>query len=280
MVKLRDILKERMSEEELKYVPTSFDIIGSAKKAVAIVDIKPEVEKKAEEIAWAIMKLHSNVKTVLQKLSERQMMYRLREFKIIAGEPDTEVLHKEHGFLIKVDPQRAYFSPRESTERQRVAEQTKAGERILVMFSGVCPYAIAIAKRQPKVKEIIAVDANPDAHKYAEENIRINKLGHKITAICGDVKDVCPGLGKFDRIIMPLAKDAWRYLDIAMSCLKKNGIVHFYAVAPEENLFGEPERFAKEMAKRLKIKIKVLKKKKVLPWGSRKWKVCLDIKKI
>ncbi|RLJ06495.1 MAG: class I SAM-dependent methyltransferase family protein, partial [Candidatus Aenigmatarchaeota archaeon] len=186
------------------------------------------MEKKGKIIAEALMQLHRNVKTVLQKLSERHGTFRLKEYRLLAGDPNTEVLHREHGFLLKLDPKKAYYSPRESTERQRVARQVKPGERVLVMFSGICPYPIAIAKRQPEVK-IYAVELNPDAHRYAEENIRINGLQEKITALQGDVREICPRLGRFDRIIMPLAKDAWKYLDLAFSCCKSGGIVHFYS---------------------------------------------------
>ena len=39
-----------------------------------------------------------------------------------------------------------YFSARLSTERKRVADLVKAGENVLVMFSGVEPYVAVIAK--------------------------------------------------------------------------------------------------------------------------------------
>jgi tRNA G37 N-methylase Trm5 len=34
---LRELLKDKLSEEELKFVPRSFDIIGSRGKAVAML---------------------------------------------------------------------------------------------------------------------------------------------------------------------------------------------------------------------------------------------------
>lgn len=211
-------------------------------------------------------------------MSERKGEFRLYEYELIAGDTNTEVLHKEHGTTLKLDPQKVFFSPRELTERQRVASQVKSNETILVMFSGVAPYPIIIAKKQPNVNKIYGVEINPDAHKYAIENVRINKLSHKIILLNGDVREVCPKLKiKFDRIVMPLAKEAYNYLDVAIPCLKEKGIIHCYFVAPETDLFSEAEKMIKNSVKKFNKNVKILNEKKMLPWGSRKWKIVLDV---
>ncbi|MEM7821844.1 MAG: class I SAM-dependent methyltransferase family protein [Candidatus Aenigmatarchaeota archaeon] len=250
----------------------SFDLIGSKEKAVAIVEIK-EGDEKA--LAEEIMKRNKNVKSVLKKVSGRKGELRLREYKLIAGDANTEVIHKEYGYLLKLDPQKVYFSPREATERQRIAKQVKAGERVLVMFSGIGVIPIAIAKKQPEVEKIYGIELNEDAHKYAEENVRINKLSHKIFLIHGDVREVAKKyFGKFDRVVMPLPFGAGNFLDIAINCLKKEGgIIHFYSVEDEgSKVLNEIESFVKKIGK----KIKVLNIKKVSAYAPRKWKVCID----
>ena len=45
---------------------------------------------------------------------------RLRSYRLLAGEENTEVLHKEHGYMLRLDPKKTYFSVREGTERQRI----------------------------------------------------------------------------------------------------------------------------------------------------------------
>ncbi|MEM5772900.1 MAG: class I SAM-dependent methyltransferase family protein [Candidatus Aenigmatarchaeota archaeon] len=252
----------------------SFDIIGSKEKAVAIVEIEESEDEK--KIAEEIMKKHKNVKSVLKKVSARKGELRLREYELIAGEKNTEVVHKEYGYSLKLDPQKVYFSPREAEERQRIAEQAKPGERILVMFSGIAPIAIAIAKKQPEVEKIYCIEKNEEAHKYAEENVRRNKLSHKILLIHGDAEEEAKKLGiKFDRIVMPLPFGAKNFLDVALSCLKDNGIIHFYSVEDEgcySKVLDEIETFAKKFGK----SIKVLNIKKVSAYAPRKWKVCVD----
>ncbi|MCX8175669.1 MAG: hypothetical protein N3E48_00350, partial [Candidatus Bathyarchaeota archaeon] len=160
---LVDALRDILSPELLTLTPKSFDIIGSREKAVAIIEIPDELEPYKIVIAEKLMELHKNVKTVLRKASQRKNIFRIREYELLLGDQNTEVLHKEYGCLFKLDPQKVYFSPRELTERLRIAEKVNPGEDILVMFGGVCPYSIIIAKKQPTVKKILTVELNPIA---------------------------------------------------------------------------------------------------------------------
>lgn len=248
----------------------AFDVIGDKKKAVAILGVNVKNQRKA---AKQILKNHKNVKSVLKKLAERKDIYRLYPCKVIAGSKNTEVIHKEHEYLIKVDPQKAYFSPREATERQRIAKKVKSKERILVMFSGVAPYAIAIAKKHPKTR-IVCVDINLNAIRYANQNVKLNKLKN-IKNICWDVREM-RRLGKFDRIIMPLVETAYEFLDIAFAYSKKGTIIHLYGLSGKD--FKDLEKKVKNKAKLYNFRIRILRKKRILPYAPRIYKVRIDIK--
>lgn len=258
---------------------TGYDIIGSKEKAVAIVEISKDLKRLKKEIANDVMKINKNVKSVLEKVSKRKGELRKREYKLIVGDKNTEVMHKEFGYTLKVDPRKVYFSPREATERQKVAEQVKAGETILVMFGGISVMPVAIVKKQPNVSKIYSVELNKAAHEYALENVRINKLSHKIVPIKGDVKKVCKEFyGKCDRILMPLPLEAGKFLDIAVKCLKSNGIIHFYSIGGEGDLFSEALETIDKELKRLKKTYMVTNKRKVLPYSPYQWKVCIDFR--
>lgn len=261
-------------------MPRSFDVIGSKEKAVAIVEIPEELESKEKMIAEGIMQSQKSVKSVLKKSSERKGELRLREYKLIAGEADTEVIHIEHGYLLKVDPQKVYFSPREASERQKIAEQVKPNETVMVMFSGIGPYCIAIARKQPEVKKIYGVELNDVAHGFGLENVRINKVAHKIVLIQGDVREACKKyFGKCDRVVMPLPIGAESFLDVAINCIKQEGgTIHFYSWGKEEDLFSKGLKLIEENCKKLNKKFEVLNKRKVLVYGPRKWKVCIEFK--
>ncbi|MBS7638173.1 class I SAM-dependent methyltransferase family protein [Candidatus Bathyarchaeota archaeon] len=262
--------------EPMRLIPRSFDIIGSREKAVAIVEIPPDLRDFEEGVAKAIMERHKNVKSVLVKESERLEEYRIRRYRVLAGDPDTEVVHREAGCLFKLDPQKVYFSPREGAERMRIAEKVRDGEKILVMFSGVCPYPIVIAKRHEKVR-IIAVESNPHAHNYCVENIHLNRVQDKVIALLGDVRDICPTLGStFDRIVMPLPKGAYQFLDLAIPLLNCGGVVHFYHWAREPDLFSKAKEILSTASERFGRRAEFLEEVRVSQYSPRVWKVRVD----
>lgn len=273
------MLKDRLSEEKLKLVPRSYDIIGSREKAVAIVEIQKSLGPIEKEIAESIMKLNKNVKSVLKKASSRKGELRLRDYELILGDENTEVIHKENGYILKLDPQKVYFSPREGTERMKIASQVKPGEKVMVMFSGICPFAISIAKFQQDVNKIYAVEINKVAHEYAIENVRINKVAHKVVLILGDVREKCKEYyGTFDRVIMPLPLGGENFLDIAINCLKKEGIIHFYTWGDEKDLFSNGIKIIEEECKKAGAEYEITEKRKVLPYKPRTFKVCITFK--
>ena len=250
----------------------AYDIIGNKDKAIALIGVNTKNPKK---VAREIMNRHKNVKSVLQKLSERKDTFRLYPCKLLLGDKNTEVIHKEHGYFLKIDPQKVYFSPREATERQRVAEMVKSGENVLVMFSGAGPYALAIGKKHLGCK-ITCIEINLKGVEYAEKNARLNNIKN-IRNICADVRRV-RNIGKFDRIIMPLVEKAIDYLDEAFLHSKKGAIIHLYGLSNEKENFKDIEERIKEKAEIYNFKYKIIKRQKVLPYAPRILKVRLDIK--
>lgn len=264
-------------------MPKSYDVIGCKEKSIAIVEIKEDEVNREKEIAERIMAGNKNIKTVISKGSPRKGDFRIRDYKVIAGDRNTEVLHKEHGYSIFVDPTKAYFSSREGTERQWIAKQVNPKQTVMVMFAGVGPYAIAIAKGQPEVEKVIAVEINPEAVEYMKRNVRINKLSHKIKPILGDVKTGCvPWYGRCDHVVMPLPLSADDFLDVAVSCLNKDGdgIVHFYSHGnkADGDVFESAFKKVDERLKSLSIKYKIIDKRIVLPYAPGQFKVCIEFR--
>ncbi len=271
---LVDILKSKIPKSKLAFVPRSFDLIGS----IAVVNIKPEVKKYEKEIAKAIMQLHNPVKTVLKKASTMHGEYRVRKVKFIAGEKSTETLYRENNVAIKLDVAKTYFSVRLSHERERIAALVKDKENVLVMFAGVGPFALVIAKKYPKVN-VVGIELNPNAAKHFEENIELNKLTN-CTAICGDVRKFISRKFKnwANRILMPLPKSAETFLDVAFKAAKNNAIVHLYNFGAEENAFEQVKQKINKAAKKSKVKIKILNENIVRPYAPHIVQVCVDFK--
>ncbi|MAG53014.1 MAG: SAM-dependent methyltransferase [Nanoarchaeota archaeon] len=232
---------------------TSFDTVGD------IVIFSEEInKKKAEEV----LKL-KNINTVGFKTKFHSGTYRTKKVKILVGERKKETIHKENNVEVKVNVENCYFSPRLSNERLRIAKEVKKDEKVLVIGSGVGIYPIVISKNS-KAKEICGIEINPQAHKYAEENVKLNKIKN-IKFYEGDVKKVLPKIRKkFDRIIMPLPKNAEKFLDVVAKKLNKKGIIHFYSFEPEEDI--KLDNF------------KILKTVKCGSFGPGKFRICVDIK--
>jgi len=272
-VSLKRRLEGVVPPELMEKVPSSFEIVGSRAGAVAIVEIPPELEPYKHEIARAITAMNKHVRAVLRKLGARTGDYRLYNFEVLIEGP-TEVLHKEHGYLIKVDPTKVYFSSRDQTDRLDIASRVEEGERVLYLFAGVAPYAVAIAKlARPKI--VVAVELNPWGFKYMVENFRLNKIRNAV-AIHGDVAVVAPFLKrKFDRVLMTLPLGAYRFLPLAFDCLEGDGVVHFYHLGREEDPFREAE----EVAKSLCPDCQIVGKRVVRDYAPGVYKVRLDIYK-
>lgn len=265
---LKESLKDKLSERELKILPKSFDIIGD----IAILEIPKDLENKKEIIGNSLIETFKNIRVVLMKKSKIETEYRTRGFEIIAGENRTTTIHREYGCIYKMDIASTYFSPRLGSERFRIAEQVKKRERVLVMFAGIGPYAILIAKYK-NPKEIYAIEMNPDAVRYMRENVLINKVN--VNIIEGDVREETPKLGKFDRIVMPLPKDCGNFLDTALQSLRKKGIIHFYNFSHNEN---ESIENVRSITENLGYKIEILNAIKCGSYSPGLYRICVDFR--
>ena len=169
-----------------------------------------------------------------------------------------------------------YFSVRLSTERKRVIDLVQDGEDVLVMFSGVGPYSIGIAKNK-KPKEVYSVEINPAAFKYQKENILLNKA-ENVRLFKGDVKKIVPKLKKkFDRILMPLPRGAESFLGTALKAAKKGAIVHFYDFLHEDEFKKAEEKISKACKKAGK-KFKIIGMVKCGQFGPGIFRICVDFR--
>ncbi len=220
------MLKDKLTPSELNKLYAGFDIIGD----IAVLKIPEPLIVKKHIIAEALLKAVKSVHTVLLQTTPVEGEYRLRGLEVLAGEPKFETVHKEHGCLYKLDLRTTYFTPRLSAERLRVANQVREGEVIINMFAGVGPYSILIAKKVRDVK-VYSIDNNPEAYRYMQENIKLNKVEIKVIPILGDAAKVIRNTLQqtANRVIMPLPEKALHYLPDAYSALKEGrGIIHYY----------------------------------------------------
>jgi tRNA (guanine37-N1)-methyltransferase len=271
---LREGLKKVLTVSEMKLVKTAYDQIG----AVAILDIPEELVKKETKIASVLLDVNPKVETVLKKVGIHSGKFRLQKLKVIAGKKTKVASYKENGIILKMHLENVYFSPRSSTERKRVCSLVKKGEDVLVMFSGCSPYCCSIGKNT-LASSVVSVEINPVAHKYAQENVHLNKLVN-VSLHCGDVRKIVPCLRKkFDRVIMPLPKDAEKFLDVALSVVKKKGVVHLYSFGYVKDI-TVIRKGIKDACKVVGAFCRILKTVKCGQYSPKKYRFCTDFKVI
>lgn len=270
ITKLKDALAPLMNKKELESLTTSFDIIGD----IAIVEIPPALEPKEKQIGEALLKVHKNIKTVLKKLGPMEGEFRVRKVGFIAGADKTETIYKESGVRMRLDAGKVYFSVRLSHERKRIAELVKDGEWVLVLFAGVGPFALVIAKSKPTTK-ITAVELNPEAVRYMKENIALNKI-RNIEAVEGDARSFS-GTG-FDRVLMPLPKGGEDFLGVAFRAVRDGGVIHFYTFSDSRTPFEEALKKVKKAAAESGVSLEVLQQRIVRPFSPSTVQVVLDLR--
>ena len=221
-----EYLNDKIPEKELKDIRKSFDIIGD----IVILEIPPELENEKKIIGEAVLKFTKR-RSVYYKKSKIHGVRRTRDLEFLAGVDDLETIHKEYGIRFKLNPSTVYFSPRLATERSRVVSEVKEDEIIIDFFAGIGSFPISIA--HVKKCKIYSVDINPEAYKYVNENIKLNKLVGEVIPIEGDIRNVIVDLPLADRIIMNLPGMAKDFLDIAVNHLNKGGILNYYEFASD-----------------------------------------------
>ena len=248
--RLRRLLSGVLSQNELAYIYSSYDIIGD----IAIIRVTEGTRKYGEIIAEAIMQVHKNVETVLAQTNPVRGDFRLRRLELVAGEDKTVTIHRESGCLFSVDLEECYFSPRLSYERMRIARLVQRDETVVNMFAGVGCFSIVTAKHS-NVGKVYSIDTNPTAIHYMKENIRLNTVYGRVIPVQGDAKEVIEKRLRHvaDRALMPLPRKAFEYLPYALLTLKNQakGWIHYYDFEHANKTENPAEKAKLKVAERL-----------------------------
>lgn len=251
----------------------AFSVLGN----IAIVNFPDKYKGSKKRFAERILKENKAIKTILEKSGKFAGRLRKMKTKYLAGEKTKEVLYKENSCVFRFNIDETYFSPRLSNERKEIASKIKRNKEVLVMFAGVAPFSIVIAKNS-KAKKVYSNEINRKANKYAELNIGLNKLKDKVELISGDIKRVAlKTKKKFDIIVMPRPQLKDTFLKEAFKLSKKGTIVYYYDFCKSDEIESVIKKI-KDEAKKSKKKIKILSKKKAGEIAPYKFRIRVDLK--
>lgn len=251
---------------------SSYDFLGN----IAIVNFPRRFNsKKKKEFAKKIISSNKSVKTVLEKVSIIKGRLRKPTTKYLLGEKTKEVLYRENECIFRFNVDTTYFSPRLSNERKEISKLIKKNESVLVMFAGVAPFSIVIAKNS-KPKRVVTNEINKTANKYARHNAEENKVQDKLEFWDGDIKRIAGNKNeKFDVIVMPRPKLKDTFIREAIHFSKKGTRIYYYDFCNVEDVYKVVEKVKNECSK-LKKKIKITNVKKAGEIAPYKLRVRVD----
>ena len=271
---LKKTLDSLLTPKESDELISAFDQIGN----IIIVRIPNLLLPKKKLIGETLLEQVKNAKSVFYQSSSVEGEFRTRDLEILAGDDKTETEYRESGCRFIVDVRKAFFSPRLSSERMRIAELVTDGEVIVNMFGGIGMFSIIAAKK--KKCSVYNIDINPDAADFCQKNIAINKLAGDITSIHGDAADVVKNQleNKSHRTLMLLPEQSDEFLNSAILATKNNGIIHYYSHVHADKKSNAAKLSEQHYLEITPVKSTILGSKTVRPVGPRFYQTVVDIK--
>lgn len=271
---LKKTLENILTTQESQELISSFDQIGD----IIIVRIPDSLLTKKKLIGETLLNEVKIAKSVFYQASAVEGDFRTRNLEILAGEDKTETEYKEFGCKFTVDVENAFFSPRLSTERERIASLVQDGETIVNMFAGVGMFSIMIAKK--KQCTVYSIDINPVASKLCEKNIISNKLAGNIISINGDASQVIREQleNKSDRTLMLLPERSDEFLESAINATKSGGIIHYYSHIHADKKSNAGKLSEEHYLQVSPVKSEILGSKIVRAVGPRYYQTVVDVK--
>lgn len=229
-MKIKERLKGTVPDDCLSSLSDRFQVIGD----IAIISLDQSLAPYKKEIAQAVLSSQKSIHTVLNKTSKLHGEERVAGFEHLAGRDCTITTHKEFGFRYNLDLRTVFFSGSLGYERMRIAKQVKDGEKVLLPFAGVGPFAVQLAARGARV---IAIEKSREACRYLQENAHLNRVDQMIDTINADAFQVAGFLKEdFHRAVIPAPYGREGILETVLPLLKPGGLLHIYAFKKREQI--------------------------------------------
>ena len=222
-------LTNSLPDDLLKFVPKRWWYIGD----ICIVSIPNELLEYKIKIGTAFLEIEAGkARTILGKTGRTKENIRTPSFEYLAGDKNTETIHKELGCSFKIDAAKLTFSPGNHTERKRMLEVVSEGEFIIDMFSCVGNLSLPLAVHK-NLKKLVTAEINPIAFNYLKQNIILNNLKKIVIPILGDNRSTLDNyLGIADRVISGFLESDKIQIQCAINLCKKGAILHYHEGIP------------------------------------------------
>ncbi len=223
--RVRDRLRRVAGDGPAAAMPRGYQRLGR----VLLLRLPPALLRYGPTIAEA-WTAELGVEAVLAHDGPIAGELRRPQARLLAGtSTETEVV--EHGSRWRLDAARLMFAAGNRTERLRFARLVRPGERVADLFAGIGYFTVPAARACPHAR-FVAVEKNPVAFEYLQQNLALNGIAGRVLAVPGDNREVALEPGGFDRVLLGYLPSAVPWVPRAVELLaRRGGTVHVHLVA-------------------------------------------------
>ncbi|XP_074601093.1 tRNA (guanine(37)-N(1))-methyltransferase [Brevipalpus obovatus] len=154
------------------------------------VNLTDEKLDNKQLIGQLLLKVHPNVKMVVNKVNSIDSEFRNFEMEILAQTEDAKQLGtivevKENKFTFKFDFAKVYWNSRLNSEHLRIINMIRKEDTVYDLFAGIGPFAVPAARKKC---EVYANDLNPEATKWMAVNAKLNKVESNLKIFTMDAR--------------------------------------------------------------------------------------------
>ena len=245
-----DLLERDLYQQFEQYWPRSYEMVGD----VLIVRLEDEIKQYQYQIAKAML-THISSARVICADNGVTGEYRVRDISPILSRDDnlsTLTKIRENGHNITIDPAKAYFSSRLSTEREgnvvaaiELSEMLSRPITISDPYAGVGPALPGLITTQGLVEAIFAGDLNPDAVELLRYNLEsmVNKSNYSFDnqVMCMDAREWQNNenlTGSTDLLLVNLPHDTIEHLVDLFPLMRKGSksLIRGWAIIERQNI--------------------------------------------
>ncbi len=258
----------QIPDELIDLLPKKWEMLGD----VLILKLNEDLREYDTEVAKVYAEVLGAV-TVLEDVGGVSEDIRKPDVRLLMGER-TVATHRENGVLYKLDAKEIMFSSGNIDERIRMAKVCDDGDVVVDMFAGIGYFSLPMAVHS-KPENIYAVEINPVAFGFLEENMRLNRVENVVKPILGDCLQMAPE-GVATRVVMGYLSGEG-YLPKAMRVIGESGIIHYHENCPNELLPDRPVENVKDAARKEDREIEVLDQRRIKSYAPGVSHVVLDV---
>ena len=180
-----ELSDEKVTFEE-REIPSGFETIGD----IVHMNFTKKAFPFRYVVGQVVLDKNPKIRSVICKIGFIDNIYRVYNLECIAGEKGNYgTIHIEDKVRFNVDVSKVYWCSKLAFERNRMIWRYLQQVEVLCdMFCGIGALTVKSAVKQPGMRGVCN-DLNPEAIKYCNMNIKLNKVTDRVVAFNMDARE-------------------------------------------------------------------------------------------